>query len=291
MTKTEDEGIAPGQWEALNRVFYDRKSGPHTYVVARLGALDGMDHDSRVVESVNLLHHAAEALVRHFLAHRGAPDCPWLEIARLRNFAESKAVVSSLREASGGTHRENLIDVFCGPMTGRTPAALAAIELAGEGLEALLAFATEALLDEAGMYNAVKHGIAAVPGKRPLPAEVLEAGKGAIMRGGGLSLLTLEPVGEGSERQWTRVIRYIDVAENTAMTTLIAQQLENLWAVARMRYLGTPLGRLHPVMKDLADRARYSAGLNAPATFEQFAISLQYLVGPDDAPAPQTGVS
>lgn|GEM_PF-6583300 len=277
MTKTEDEGIAPGQWEELNRNFYGRNNGPHSYINARLGALGAMDDDSRVVESVNLLHHAAEAFARHYLALRGFPDCPWLEIARLRSFPEFKRAVSTLREASDGENHEDLIAVFCGPTKGRAPAALAAIEAAGQGLEMLFAYAADALLDEAGMYNAVKHGVAAVPGMRRLPSEVLDAVSGMTMRGNGLSLLTLEPVGEGVERRWVRVIRYIDVAENTAMTTLMSQQLENLWAVARARYLGTKLGRLRPVTADMANLARYSAGLDAPPMFQEIAHSLLYM--------------
>ncbi|NTV39388.1 MAG: hypothetical protein HGA51_05455 [Demequinaceae bacterium] len=279
MTKTEDEGIAPGQWEDLNRIFYDRKTGPHTYIVARLNALDQMDDDAKVVESVNLLHHAAEALLRQYLAHRGAPDCPWLENARQRSPVEFKAAVSELRDASGPGYREELVDVFCGPVAGRTPAAMANIALAGDGLKALLAYAADILLDEAGMYNAVKHGLAAVPGTRRIPPEVLAAGGGAIMRGDGLSLLTLEPVGEGGERRWAVVIRYIDVAENAAITDLIGQQLENLWAVARARYVGAPMGRLHPVTQEMAHRARCAEGLDAPPTLLTVAVSLKYLAG------------
>ena len=284
MTKVEDEGIAPGQWEGLNRVFYDRKNGPHTYIVARLSALDQMDDDAKVVESVNLLHHAAEALVRQYLAHRGAPECPWLEIARQRSFAEFKAAVAGLRDGPGAGQCEDLVKVFCGEGDGRTPAALANIALAGDGLEALLAYAAEMLLDEAGMYNAIKHGIAAIPGTRQLPPEVLAAGRGAVMRGDGVSLLTLEPVGEARERRWTRVIRYVDVAENTALTRLLAEQLENLWSVARARYLATPLGRLHPVTDEMAHRARYAAGLGAPVTVQEIAFSLDYLAGRGEQP-------
>lgn len=284
MTKTEDEGIAPGQWEELNHAFYDRRNGPHTYLVARLSALEQMDDDAKVVESVNLLHHAAEALVRQYLAHRGAPECPWLENARRRSPVKFKAAATDLREASGALYRDDLLDVFCGPIAGRTPAALANIAQAGDGLEALLAYATDILLDEAGLYNAVKHGIAAVPGTRRLPPEMLKVRGGMLMRGDGLSLLTLEPVGEAGERRWTRVIRYIDVAENSAITKLIAQQLENLWAVARARYLGVPLGRLHPVTDEMAHRARYSAGVDAPATFQEIALSLTYLVEEAEPP-------
>ncbi len=45
-----------------------------------------------VVESVVLLHHASEALVRLFLAHEGKPPCPWLEVARLRHAAFKQKV-------------------------------------------------------------------------------------------------------------------------------------------------------------------------------------------------------
>jgi len=276
VTKTEDEGIAPGQWEDLNRIFYDRKNGPHTYIVARLNALDQMDDNAKAVESVNLLHHAAEALVRQYLAHRGAPECPWLENARQRSPVAMKAAATELRDGTRAEQRDDLVDVFCGPVEGRTSAAMANIALAGHGLETLLAYAADILMDEAGIYNAIKHGIAAVPGTRRLPPELLAAGGDGRMRGDGLSLLTLEPMGEAGVRRWSWVIRYIDVAENSAITQLIAEQLENLWSVARARYLGAPMGRLHPVTEEMAHRARYAEGVDAPPTFLMVTFSLNY---------------
>jgi hypothetical protein len=168
------------------------------------------------------------------------------------------------------------VAVFCGPTTGRTSAAGAAIALAGEGLAALMIYSVELLLNEAGMYNAVKHGIAAIPGKRAIPDEALAPGLGIVLRGGGESLLTLEPVGDGEDRHWTQLVRYVDVAENSAITGLIVEQLANLWSVARARYLAEPLGHLHPMTEDMAHRARYAAGLDAPPTVLEFGFSLRY---------------
>jgi hypothetical protein len=277
VAKREDEGIAEGQWEALNRAFYARERGPHEYIRARLTILrDTGDIDLRTVESVNLLHHAAEALIRQYLAHRGAPVCPWLELSRHRDFTAFRAAESELRATlSAGDRPDDLVPVFCGPPHGRTPAATAAIARAGDGLSALLQYGSDVLLDEAGMYNAIKHGIAAVPGVRPLPEEV-EGRRLPKQRGGGMSLLTLQPRDSDDGRRWTRVITYVNAEENLAMTELISDQLENLWHVARSRYLGVPLARLHPVTEEMAHRARHSAGVDAPATVHEVGFSLLY---------------
>lgn len=267
-----------GQAEALNKLFYAREQGPHAYIAARLAALRAFEHpDIAVVEAVNLLHHAAEALVRHYLAHRKALECPWLELARLRDFSTFKRETLAMRDSTEDANsRAESIAVFCGPEGDRTASATAAIGRAGPGLAALLRYAADLLLDEAGMYNAVKHGIAAVPGMRTLPPELLNAG-GLVNRGGGMSLLTLEPIADADGKRWGRVVRYVEVAENIAIIEIIAQQLENLWQVARARYLGAPLGRLNPLTEDQVHQARHVNGLDGPGFVAEFAVSLGYL--------------
>jgi len=286
MTQREDRGLVEGQWDDLNRAFYGREGGPHAYIAARLemlGATD--DRDVRIVESVNLLHHAAEALVRHYLAHRGAPACPWLDMARLRNFPLLKAAVSELgSQLESGTLPDDLVPVFYGPADSSTPAAKAVMARAEGGLSALLSYASALLLDEAGMYNAIKHGLAAVPGVRTFPEA--ESQKLPAPRGGGTSLLTLQPKEDAGRRQWTRVVTFVDVDENIAMVELIGEQLENLWHVARTRYLGVPLARLHPLTKEQADKARFSAGLDAPGMVLEVGASLLYYVEEPTGPSP-----
>ena len=268
--------MVEGQWDDLNRAFYDREGGPYVIVGARLRMLRGTDAlDVRIVESTDLLHHAAEALVRHYLAHRGTPECPWLEVSRLRDFPTFKAAVSELSgRLNSGQPLDDLVPVFCGPSEGRTPAARTAIARAEGGLKALLSYASAVLLDEAGIYNAIKHGLAAVPGVRTFPD--VDDQPGPALRGSGASLLTLQPLDHEGERQWTRVVTYIDVEENLAIVEIIADQLKNLWHVARTKYLGVPRGRLHPLTEEQADKARYSAGLDAPATVLEVGASLLY---------------
>ncbi len=275
MAKREDEGILEGQWDDLNRAFYRTGSGPHAYIRARLATLRSMvNRDVRTVESVNLLHHAAEALVRQFLAHRGAPDCPWLELSRLRNFSESKAAVSELGDAlAAGERPDDVVAVFYGAPDGDPASAPDAG--AGPGLGALLRYASDVLLDEAGMYNAIKHGIAAVPGKRAFPDEI-DGRPFPRQRGGGMSLLTLQPLDADDGRRWTRVITYVDAEENIAMVALIAEQLENLWNVARAKYLGEPLASLHPLAEEMADRVRSSTAASGLRTVLEVGFSLLY---------------
>jgi len=277
-----------GQWDDLNKAFYARDKGAHAYVAARLKALREYDDaDAQLIESVDLLHHAAEALVRQYLAHRDSPDCPWLENARLSNFAAFKKEVAALRES---LERDDvlatIIEVFGGPGSGRTAAAGQARAVAVEGLGSLFKYASALLLDEAGTYNALKHGVAAVPGTRRLPDG---APVTITVRGDGRSLVTLQSLKESNsahaEYRWNQVVTYVDVGENSAITQLIAEQLENLWKVARARYVGAPLGRLNRITQEQADLARYPAGLDAPAFIEEIAVSLHYEVREESSEA------
>jgi hypothetical protein len=49
-----------------------------------------------------VLHQTAEAVIRLFLAHADAPECPWLEVAMRTDFAKFKEDVEAWILAPGG---------------------------------------------------------------------------------------------------------------------------------------------------------------------------------------------
>ncbi len=64
------------------------------YVGADADRLD--DYSFLIAESQVLLHHAAEALLRLFLAHEGRPPCPWLRAGSLRASGRLTGLLTSL---------------------------------------------------------------------------------------------------------------------------------------------------------------------------------------------------
>lgn len=117
MAPNPDTLLIDEQFPELNERFYRGPSTPHWYLTQRYLSLllltrgpelkqsdapvtfevgplkatfatEDSDEDTRddflSVESTVLAHHAAETLLRLYLAHEGLPRCPWLEVARLR---------------------------------------------------------------------------------------------------------------------------------------------------------------------------------------------------------------
>jgi hypothetical protein len=112
--RPEDQNLHPDQWDDLNREFYRADPAPYflrrlRYLVLALVDLPAIREAQSgriefgelsmppeepydveataaygVIESTNLLHHIAETIMRLYFAHEIHPDCPWLEVARLR---------------------------------------------------------------------------------------------------------------------------------------------------------------------------------------------------------------
>jgi hypothetical protein len=117
-----DEDITAARFQQLNERFYTADPADYfrirlstlVLVAGRAGDLLGLlkegveygriqakaDTDAEVdaadiaryvtIESQVLLHHAAEALIRLFLAHVGNPPCPWFELSAETDFGNFK---------------------------------------------------------------------------------------------------------------------------------------------------------------------------------------------------------
>jgi hypothetical protein len=129
MPPSADRDLAPGQFPDLNREFYAAEPGDYfrcrlrslLLAVADSPALDevlkqgitygkiGLHRKADAepasttvesygsMESVNLLHHVGECMLRLYLAHADRQPCPWLELSRLRAPQEFKKRVERLR--------------------------------------------------------------------------------------------------------------------------------------------------------------------------------------------------
>jgi hypothetical protein len=268
--RSEDQNLHPDQWDDLNREFY--RADPEAYFLRRLRYLilaivdvpavrdaqsgtiefgklsmppeDPYDAaDAAVygaIESSNLLHHIAETVMRLYLAHEGRPDCPWLEVARLRMDLASR--LESLQKSLGNRETiERILEVFRGHTTaaGMDPSGRITDEMWQDytgGLVRLIDYLCTMLLTDGTMYNATKHGLGVVPspGGFSLTSPV-EGGFSAASQGPTVAYLK-QSTQKGRRTIWTRVYDPVSVESNVALCQFLVSQLRGLWSVARNEY-------------------------------------------------------
>lgn len=281
----QSAGIPAHVAERLNDRFY--KSSPHRYFELRLLsllALDGMplsEDDADLPESdlgdialgaplefdpsllsrgeretfvaseaEVLLQHVSEVLVRYFLGHLGWPPCPWLEIAALSNFGAFKKASASLAEADASS-LEQLVNrlLFDG-------AALAEDEQQGQTRVVVqtLQAAAHRLVEDAPLYNAVKHGFTVLAGRSalrfhstPEPDQTEDDRRAreeieAFLADEGLTLETLEWSNESGNRSWATKTRYVDPDYAVATAWLTTRVLGNVANTMKARYAASAGG-------------------------------------------------
>lgn len=270
MTRPEDRNLAWENYSGLNRAFYG--SEPHTYFRHRISnvvLVGGRDAELRqlldegvkfgllemsrsedaperneaedqesaerfvALEAEVLLHHTAETLMRLVLAHRGPPPCPWLELARLRSFVEFKKELNEVFVDGSSEDRYEMIGVIFFGGTDRTELEPTPPEdlwdSSFRSIDKFLVRYASGLLSDAHLYNAAKHGLAVQPGEYGVRLET----EIPIAREG-MALQYLE-VKDG---EWHRTVDWV-IPELSLVYALTATDLmEQLWSVARGRYLG-----------------------------------------------------
>ncbi|WP_420609449.1 hypothetical protein [Candidatus Poriferisodalis sp.] len=193
-----------------------------------------VDHYTRI-ELHALKHLAIETLLRLFMAHRGIPPCPWLEISRQTNFRGYKKAVK--RTIVKGDREELVRD--CAQLflaTDRVPAdSPVEAREAADNLAGFLQDFASAWLGQAKSYNSTKHGLTAIPGSAVLDIGSSEATHSRWGEGDSLTHLTHEAVGDG-ERRWHMVTRWIRPREAMGTIVLVHLMLKALWSIARCRY-------------------------------------------------------
>jgi len=299
----EDRHIDPKLFPELNHSFYTSHSGPHDYINGRLRALflavspsehvaqaeasglqigevgtlpkeatridDGGEsrlrarQDYLLVESTVLLHHAAEALVRLFLAHRGEPPCPRLEAARLYRPAAFYKEADRFRDALPSNEaRADLLSVFTGQGANMPEGSKGWSEDVQtsqiDGLTSLMGTAIDVLDRDGNLYNAAKHGITVAPSELLL-ALVDEPGSDTV---GGLDISAEGPIltfleVDREKRRWAETSTWIFPEANIHLTYLIARQIRALMHVGRVRYVeGGPLAMIPISKEDVEEAAR-----------------------------------
>lgn len=221
-----------------------------------------------VTESQVLLHHAAEAFLRMFLAHEAQPECPWLEIAAFKNNSKFRDELDVLSEGTWPEDRKNLTGwVFLGDVPDDPPAEWIAHRDAAVRLIRILA---QTVNGDSELYNGVKHGFTALGGMGSihfLPADtdqpppeftvdLLETE--AVLGADGVNVAYLEREGTRKHGIWYHKTQWVNPEKSAYLAQLAIIQMEALWAISRSRYLGEapPEGGVHLVAGEGLDRLR-----------------------------------
>lgn len=217
-----------------------------------------------VTESQILVHHAAEALLRMFLAHEGNPECPWLRMSALMNVAEFRKEAKELAKSAWPREREAAAGwVFLGGVPSDPSAEWIEHRDASVRLLRILA---QRVNGDKNLYNSAKHGLTAlggvgslhfIPAEPGAPTPDFTAGlitREALLGVEGVNVTYLER--EGSQKTgftWFHKTQWINPEKAAWLTHLAVIQMEALWAVAKWHYLDEPPQGVQVVASEALD--------------------------------------
>lgn len=194
-----------------------------------------------LVEAEMLVHHAAETLLRMFIAHSGTPQVPWIEMSKLRGPGELKRRLKAMRRRSGSKGlRDEIGHAFLGH--GDIPAhwdddQRAKHEQARNDISEYLDYFTGLLLEREQSYNAVKHGLAMQAGEPAIKVGDIEE---LSAKGPAISHLDHRR-GEEGHSEWVVSTTWIPLELDLSLAHIGARLLSVLWEVARIRYAKWPI--------------------------------------------------
>jgi len=196
-----------------------------------------------IADAEVLLHHAAETLLRLYVAHRELPSCPWLRLASERSFADFKRKVAKLSDELGGEEeRAHVATVFFGA---RDRTSLRPTPVESDWNARLLNVGTwlawyGAHFLDSGVYNAAKYGLAVQAGNA-----AFKLGDDELISRSGDSLEYVENyVDDNGRRRWRRTTQWLDLDRWIAYIFMATRLMKGLMAVGRARYTGAPLNHL-----------------------------------------------
>lgn len=210
----------------------------------RSGELADIDADDLgrhvTLESQVLLHHAAEAVLRLYVAHVGLPPVPWIALSSIRSPGQFKQEVKQ-KVLDGGvsTIERDVASVFLGSADPPEGESQEDWQKARANVTRFLQVLARRWLDEAEIYNAIKHGLAATPGDAVF--QLLPDGQDPINLGAGTSLQFLERTAwDGDRRTWSLSTAWVDTGDSLALVHIAAAMIDSLWFIAKYRYVDGP---------------------------------------------------
>lgn len=248
--------------EQLSPVFGAERSIGNAFVPG--SPVPSLDDRERYLqmEAMMIVHHASEALLRLFFAHVDHPECPWIGMAAFPAPNEFKERL--LVDLKAGFNREQIATVFLGGISPKD----AAIDVSEEefeefidGVDRLLWDCALRVLNEAFLYNGVKHGLTAIAiNDKSAKMTWRVGGKELVLHQGAIHAFLhrlRNPRSKKDERQWWFTITDTNPARDLSVARYIASAIGSLWAVATRRYTGRPSSILC-FSKDSVEIAIYS---------------------------------
>jgi len=262
----EDRDLSAENFDRLNRDFFE--AAPHEYFQNRLNHLmlfagrrgdiremlrsgvgyrgvrvtfrapaDDDEHDMSFIalESEVLLHHAAETLLRLYLAHEGRPECPWLEMARVRQPSTFKERLTA--RFVEGPSVEDAVSLSAPVLLGSDGRADGMGEIALNMEDALRRFAGH-FLRFPHLYNAAKHGFAVHAAETGSRLSLPEESELPPIETRGPAIQYLSGKRDEDRALWYEAMTFVELVRAMALTGVASLLIQNLWTLARQHYLG-----------------------------------------------------
>lgn len=186
------------------------------------------------IESQQLLHHAAETVLRLFLVHASRATVPWVELSSQRSFSKFKREVES--EFIDEAPAAELIGYVCFGNRIRPPDVDPADwDGAVSGIRAFLRSFAECFLDDANLYNSIKHGLGVTAGEAVALIDAHQVGHGPSIE----YPESAAWAGDGT-RTWSLTTRWVDVGQSIGLTFVAIRMIETIWSIGRFRHIGGP---------------------------------------------------
>lgn len=215
-----------------------------------------------LIESTNIAHHSIETFFRLLLAHASGNECPALAVAWARSPGELKETLESMVLSPDF---EDALVVELGQIVfgldhkvpGQRDRIVACLPLCRD--------LARMYLDEASVYNSIKHGMAAIAGDAYLAVgDAGTSGSGFAVSGTSIEFLERVPAGQ-SPAFWRSTTRWVDIRERLAAAIFAMHLIDGMWSLARKRYTGHPVDERLTVYIPEGCRLRDSRDPNSPS--------------------------
>ena len=202
-----------------------------------------LDEDERsdqqafvVLEAEVLLHHAAETLLRLYIAHEGDPECPWIAIASERwNF---KKKVRNLREnLSTPAYRDRAATVFFGSSNWEDLSPAVSEDEWNHHLDLSIQWLSwfAAYILDGEVYNAAKHGLGVQPKNMALSVGV--DGIPDLLNGSGPCLEYLHTSrDDAGQKHWRRTTKWVLLDKTFGSIHIACALIHRLWSVGSVHH-------------------------------------------------------
>ncbi|MEQ9161353.1 MAG: hypothetical protein RLN74_01495, partial [Ilumatobacter fluminis] len=184
------------------------------------------------VESQMILHHAAETVLRLFIVHSQPRRVPWITLNSQRSPRVFKETIRA--EFVDRQPDPRLVGSVClGHAT--CPGDAASEDDWAEGVEGLTLFLStfaRTILDDAPLYNGIKHGLGVTPSDAVLKI-------GPVTAGFGTSVEFPESHEWDEEgRDWALTTRWVDIQESVSLAWVAIEMIDSIWQIGRYRAIG-----------------------------------------------------